>query len=222
MKNFPILFVLLFSGCFALKGKNIIFPRPTATDHMILKPTVDKPLHQLSVCLRSYTDLKREHSLFSMALQGSGKDNTFLIFPKPPNICQVHINHEAITFTVDSEVLDWKHTCVTWDSETGLVQLWINGRPYPRKGAKNRSPIGPEMCVVLGQEQDSLCGGFAAGQSFVGEIRDVHVWDHVLDPESLRRFSTGYDIVGGNIFNWISGATEIKGGVVVLENEESK
>ncbi|KAM3919295.1 jeltraxin-like [Leptodactylus fuscus] len=217
MKNFPILFVLLFSGCFAQKDKIIIFPRQTATDHVILKPTVDKPLKQLSVCLRSYTDLTREHSLLSIAIPGSGKDNAFIIYPKPPNICHVFINQEEITFMVDPEVLAWKHTCVTWDSETGLVQLWINGKKYPRKGTNKGPPIGPEMCVVIGQEQDNMCGGFEVGQSFVGEIRDVHMWSYVLDPQSLRRFSTGYDIVGGNIFNWISGTTEIKGGVLEVE-----
>ncbi|XP_075700997.1 jeltraxin-like isoform X1 [Rhinoderma darwinii] len=219
MKNISILFVL-FSGCFALEGKNIIvFPKQTATDHVILKPTVTQPLKQLTVCLRSYTDLSREHSLCSIATPGSKKDNAFLIFPTPPNSCRVYINQEEIRFKVDPEVLDWKHTCVAWDSETGLLQLWINGKRYPRRITATRSPIGPQMSVILGQDQDSFGGGFDAGQSLVGEMSDVNMWDYVLSSETMKTFSYGYFSLTGNIFSWINGTKEIKGGTVVLEDD---
>ncbi|XP_044128343.1 jeltraxin-like [Bufo gargarizans] len=218
MKKVSIIF-LLFSGCFALQGKNILtFPKQTATDHVILRPTVNQPLNQLTVCLRSYTDLTREHSLFSIAAPGSGKDNTFLIFPNPPNSCSVYINQEEIYFKVDPDVLDWKHTCVAWNFETGLVELWINGKRYPRKGTKKGSPLGPEISVMLGQEQDTYGGGFQSEQSFVGEMRDVHMWDYVLPAKIVKDFCNDYYTMHGNIFNWTNGTHVIKGGAVVLED----
>ncbi|XP_069805492.1 jeltraxin-like [Dendropsophus ebraccatus] len=210
MRNLSIL-VVLFCGCFALKGKKIIFPKQTATDHVILKPTVKEPLKQLTVCLRSYTDLTREHSLLSIATTGSGKDNTFLIYPIPPTSCSVFINGEEVSFRVKDEGLNWKYTCVAWDSETGLVILSINNKQYPIKGVKKGSPIGPEMSVILGQEQDTYGGGFQTGQSFVGEIYDVIMWDHVV-------FTSGYYSNPGNIFNWINGSYVIRGDTVTLNN----
>ncbi|XP_075700636.1 jeltraxin-like [Rhinoderma darwinii] len=201
----------------------IIFPKQTATDHVILKPTVEKPLKQFTVCLRSYSDLGREHSLFSIATPGSGNDNTFIILPRPPNSCAVCINQEEIAFKVDPEVLDWKDTCVAWDSETGLVQLWINGKRYPRRITTTRTPIGPQMSVILGQEQDSFGGGFDAGQSFVGEISDVNMWDYVLSSETMKDFFHGYYYIPGNSFNWFDETYVIKGAPLSLKkNDELK
>ncbi|KAG8560328.1 hypothetical protein GDO81_014922 [Engystomops pustulosus] len=212
MKNFLILFALL-SGCVAFEGKNIIiFPKQTATDHVILTPTLVKPLDQFTICLRSYTDLTQEHAIISIALPGTGNYNAFIIYPKPPNSYYIFINQEEVIFKVDSGVVEWKNTCVTWDSETGLVQLWINGKRYPRKGTKTGSPIGPRMSVVLGQEQDSFGGGFDAKQSFQGEIYDVHMWDYVLPSNTLSIFC--YSDLSGNIFDWKNGTQVRKGGVI--------
>ncbi|XP_071971223.1 C-reactive protein-like isoform X2 [Engystomops pustulosus] len=216
MESFLFLVVLL-SGCFALEGKTIIFPRETATDNVILKHTVSKPLTQLTVCLRSFTELTRNYALFSLATPGTGKDNTFLIFPTSPNTVSIYVNQEEFIFKVDPAALDWRHTCVAWDYETGLLQLNIDGKSYPRKVTKKGSPIGTEMSVILGQEQDTFGGGFETAQSFIGEIREVHVWDWVLPPDAMKSFSHGYWFPHGNIFSWKDGTYEIKGGAVAVE-----
>ncbi|KAM4014542.1 jeltraxin-like [Anomaloglossus baeobatrachus] len=222
MKTIFLLFVI-FHGCFSQGniGKNIIlFPWQTATDHVILKPTVYRPLKQLTVCLRSFTELSRPHSLFSLATPGSTNDNTFLIYPSPPNVYSVYINQEVIQFKVDPEVLAWKHTCVNWDSVTGLLQLWINGKAYPKRVTKTRSPIGPQMSVILGQEQDSYGGKFDVGQSFVGEVCDVNMWDYVLSPAKIAQYFYIYDDdINGNIFGSKNGTYESKGNANVLKNQ---
>ncbi|XP_056402507.1 jeltraxin-like [Hyla sarda] len=215
-----VLLFLIFCGCFSQEdiGRNIIlFPRQTSTDHVILKPIGEKLLEQLTVCLRSYTELIRVHSLFSLATPG--KDNAFLIFQEAPNLCSVHINQEEIAFKVDPGVLDWKHTCVTWDSVTGLLQLWINGKRYPRRVTTSRSPIGPQMSIILGQEQDNLGGGFDAGQSFLGEICDVNMWDYVLPPEAITQYFYFNHNVNMKNSGWINGTYISKGNVIVLKNE---
>ncbi|XP_069806053.1 jeltraxin-like [Dendropsophus ebraccatus] len=214
MKNLCILFVLFF-GCFALEDKNILLPKETATDYVILKPTVQQPLKQLTVCLRTYTELTRPHSLFSMATPGQNK--TVLILPIPPNVCRVYINEEYFIFTVDQEILDWKLTCLTWDSSTGELQLWINGKRYPRRVTITRSPIGPQMSVILGQDQDVYGSRFDATKSFVGEIYDVNMWDYVLSTSNLKLLSKSYKYYG-NIFNWEDGVYELKGDAIILNH----
>lgn len=37
-----------------------------------------------------------------------------------------------------------------------------------------------EAKIILGQEQESFGGYFDAKQSFVGEIWEVSLWDHIL------------------------------------------
>ncbi|XP_072259093.1 C-reactive protein-like [Pyxicephalus adspersus] len=162
--------------------------------------TITKPLQKLSVCLRSYTDLSRPYSLFSIATPG--KDNAFLIYLQPPNICSVYINQAATNIKTDPETLDWRHLCVTWDSDTGMVQLWVNRKLYPRKVSMKGSSIAAEASIILGQDQDSVGGGFVVSQSFVGEISDVHMWDYVLTPEHIPKVISGD--LDGNVINWSS------------------
>ncbi|XP_040203114.1 uncharacterized protein LOC120933786 [Rana temporaria] len=194
-----------------LEDKVFVFPKETNTDHVILRPTITEPLQKVSVCLRSYTDLSRPYTPFSIATPG--KDNAFVIYLQPPNTCSVYINQELTSFRTDSESLDWRHICVTWDSDTGVVQLWVNGKFYPRRGSMKGSSIAAETSIVLGQEQDSFGGKFDEKQSLVGEISDVHMWDYVLTPEDIKIVISGRH--NGNVINWVSLYSEIKGEVLV-------
>ncbi|XP_073479438.1 uncharacterized protein [Aquarana catesbeiana] len=194
-----------------LEGKVFVFPKETDTDYVILRPTITRPLQKVSVCLRSYTDLSRPYTPFSLATPG--KQNAFLIYLQPPNICSVYINQEVTNFKTDLESLDWRHICVTWDSDTGVVQIWVNGKLYPRRVSMKGSSITAETSIVLGQDQDSFGGKFDDKQSLVGEISDVHMWDYVLTPEDIKKVISGEH--NGNVINWISLYFEIKGKVLV-------
>ncbi|KAM5170564.1 LOW QUALITY PROTEIN: uncharacterized protein ACMZJ9_003479 [Mantella aurantiaca] len=209
--------VLVLPKSMQIKNKVFVFPKETNKAHVILRPTTTKSLQKVSVCLRYYTDLSRPYTPFSLATPG--KDNAFLIYFQPPNICTVHINQDAVTIKTDPESLDWRHTCVTWDSYTGIVKLWVNGKLYPRKISMKGSSIAAESSIVLGQEQDSFGGGFDASQSLVGEISDVHMWDYVLNSGDVQKVTSGY--LRGNIINWKSLLYEMRGEVLVQPNNDS-
>ncbi|XP_077327315.1 uncharacterized protein LOC143962145 [Lithobates pipiens] len=194
-----------------LEDKVFLFPKETDTDHVILRPTITEPLQKVSVCLRSYTELSRPYTPFSLATPG--KDNAFVIYLQPPETCSVYINQELTSFKTDSESLEWRHICVTWDSDTGVVQLWVNGKLYPRRVSMKGSSIVAETSIVLGQEQDSFGGKFDEKQSLVGELSDVHMWDYVLTPEDIKKVISGGH--NGNVINWLSLYYEIKGEVLV-------
>ncbi|XP_073493822.1 jeltraxin-like [Phyllobates terribilis] len=219
MKGLFILFCLFFGSCYAEEAADktiMVFPKQSTTDYVTLNAW-GKPLQKITVCLRSYTELTREHSLFSLAMHN--KHNAFLIYPVPPNKISISINNEDIYFIVDPEVLNWKHTCVTWNAATGLLQLWINGKRYPRRVTTSRSAIGPVMSVILGQEQDSFGGGFSAGQSFVGELCDVNMWNYVLSSKDITAYLSNNYNACGNIYNWASGKYIVKGDVSVLHHQ---
>ncbi|XP_075137182.1 jeltraxin-like [Leptodactylus fuscus] len=211
-------FFCLFVGCHVAGASEktiMLFPEPTITDYVILNPT-QKVLKQMTVCLRSYSDLTRDYGLLSIATPD--KDNAFLIYPMPPNNISISINNEDIYFKVDPEVLDWKSSCVTWDSETGLLQLWINGKRYPGRITRTRSPISPQMFVILGQDQDSFGGKFDVAQSFVGEMCDVNMWDYVLPDSLIMAYLYNDNNVNGNTFKWIEGKYRAKGSILVSKN----
>ena len=59
--------------------------------------------------------------------------------------------------------------------------------------------------LVLGQEQDSLGGGFAASQSFQGMLSHVNVWDRMLDPSEIEEMSESClpnERNEGNVYKW--------------------
>ncbi|XP_040203119.1 C-reactive protein-like [Rana temporaria] len=194
-----------------LEGKVFVFPKETDTAHVILRPTITEPLQKVTVCLRSYTDLSRNYCPFSLSTPG--KDNALLIFLLPPNTFLMEINQEGAHFKTDSESLDWRHLFVTWDSDTGVVQLWVNGKFYPRRVIMKGSSIAAKTSIVLGQDQDSFGGGFEASQSLIGEISDVHMWNYALTPGDVQKVVSGD--LHGNVINWRSLVYEIKGEVLI-------
>ena len=71
---------------------------------------------------------------------------------------------------------------------------------------KTGHTIRPGGTLVLGQEQDSVGGGFDADQSFQGMLSNVNVWDRVLTDTQINEMSTsclldeGSD---GNVYKWL-------------------
>ncbi|GAA6227077.1 C-reactive protein-like isoform X1 [Lates japonicus] len=96
----------------------------------------------------------------------------------------------------------WHSICTTWDSASGLVQLWFDGQPSIRKFITSRSNIRGSLIIILGQEQDSHGGGFDIKQSFVGMMTDVHMWDYVLSPCEIHNYVDELNFTPGNVLNW--------------------
>ena len=55
---------------------------------------------------------------------------------------------------------------------------------------------------MLGQDQDSLGGGFDAKQRFIGMMTNVNVWDHVLSTAKIEQMSKSCLSGEGNVYKW--------------------
>ncbi|XP_063766397.1 serum amyloid P-component-like [Eleginops maclovinus] len=181
-----------------LSGKMFTFPEESNTASVRLFPS-RKDFHALTVCLRTITDLKRNHGLFS--LSSSPSHNTFLIFkPESDGIDLYVFDKKATLGGEDYKVNTWHSICSTWDSVTGVVQLWLDNKPSIRKyvgGATIRNPV-----IIIGQEQDAHGGGFDTKQSFVGMMSDVHMWDYTLSASEIRDYMEDRNPTPGNAINW--------------------
>ena len=69
--------------------------------------------------------------------------------------------------------------------------------------------------LVLGQEQDSVGGSFAAGQSFIGEMTGVNIWDHVIKDQEIMRMSKSCLTGEGNVYQWRDFKAHVKGSVQI-------
>ncbi|XP_035989170.1 serum amyloid P-component-like isoform X2 [Fundulus heteroclitus] len=208
--------LLLVTSCAALPqnllDKMFTFPQETNTAHVRLT-TSRQNLGTVTVCFRYFTDLKRAHALFSLALPS--KDNAFLLFKSKLDSLNMWVNNNYATFEgLDFKLNKWHSVCATWDAASGLVQLWLDGKPSNRKFVSSGSNINGPIIITLGQEQDSHGGGFDVKQSFVGMMSDVHMWDHMLSPCEIQEYVDEISFGEGNVLKWNALEFQITGKVL--------
>uniref|UniRef100_A0A8C6TED5 Pentraxin family member n=1 Tax=Neogobius melanostomus TaxID=47308 RepID=A0A8C6TED5_9GOBI len=189
-------------SCFLdMTGKVFTFPRESNTDHVRLNTGYDKSLSVLTICHRSFTDLTRNHALFSLATPSRSNDIMIYYNSAPklvePHFCDAKAGYGGLDYAPNK----WHSMCSTWDSNVGLIQLWFNGQPLTRKLGPG-STITGQPIIILGQDQDSYGGGFDPSQSFVGMMTDVHMWDHEISPCEIQKYMEELIFTPGNVLNW--------------------
>nr|XP_061789610.1 serum amyloid P-component-like [Nerophis lumbriciformis] len=209
--------MVMLASCSAytrdLSGEVFVFPGATKSDHVKLI-TPKTYFSALTICFRFVTDLPRNYSLFSLATPKVYND--FLIFKSKENVISVYVhNAHADFFSIAFLPNTWHTFCATWESEKGIAQLWIDEEPTVKKFVHSGQPISGRPSIVLGQEQDKYGGGFDVSQSFIGEISQLHMWDYVILPHEIRRYTEGNNFAPGNVFNWRNLNFEIVGGSFV-------
>ncbi|XP_031747059.1 C-reactive protein [Xenopus tropicalis] len=218
-----VLWLLLFAGSMAQEDmdRNIfLFPKKSVDDYVVLKPMVTGPLHKLTVCLRSYTEVGNS-ALFTLGTPKSKVLNMFAIFQShiPYSIpfydSSIYINNTQVSITGKAKPLDWNHICVTWDSNTGVLQLWVNGKVSPRAVLQKGFSIDLQDGISLGQMQQYYYPEWDPNASFQGEITDVHMWNKVLPPKLIRQVLRNYIYTSGNVISWKSLHYTIIGDVIV-------
>ncbi|XP_012723067.2 C-reactive protein [Fundulus heteroclitus] len=200
-----LLLLVMMKACAAktqdLSGKMFTFPLESNRAYVKFN-TSRTDFDAVTVCHRSFTDLKRDHILFSIATPSHAND--FLIFWDNTNKeMEVFIRNKKAEFGGrDYKLNTWHSVCTTWDTSTGLVQLWFDGQPSIRKFTSSGSNINGPVIIIVGQEQDSHGGGFDIKQSFVGMMSDVHMWDYVLSPCEMQNYLDELNFTPGNVLNW--------------------
>ncbi|XP_014817386.1 PREDICTED: serum amyloid P-component-like isoform X1 [Calidris pugnax] len=195
-----------------LANKVFVFPQETKDSHVLVRAKPEQPLQNFTVCLWSYTDLTRPHSLFSYATKA--QDNEILLFKPKPSEYRLYVGGKFVTFRVPEGRGDWEHVCASWESATGIAEFWLNGKPWPRKGLQRGYTVGAEAAILLGQEQDAFGGGFDVYNSFSGELADVYLWDVGLSPDKMRSAYQSLRLPPA-LLAWKSLSFELKGDVVV-------
>lgn len=80
---------------------------------------------------------------------------------------------------------------MSWQSSDGQVVLYLDGVEAYSGFVNQGHVIGDGGTVVLGQEQDTVGGGFQDSQAFLGQLSDVRIWDEVRTAEEV---DANYDV----------------------------
>ncbi|MBL4802023.1 MAG: tandem-95 repeat protein [Emcibacter sp.] len=121
--------------------------------------------------------------LVSYAVPSS--DNEFLIFAQSNGQLAVYINSNRIQLDVNSDDLfdgERHDLSISWDSNTGEISVFVDGSLADTATAQAGHPIQAGGTITLGQEQDSVGGGFVSAQEFSGEIHSLQIFSEALNP----------------------------------------
>ncbi|XP_071971241.1 female protein-like isoform X2 [Engystomops pustulosus] len=211
----PALLLMVITGCCAkenLQGASFLFSTTSDTSKVVLKPTITKPLENMTVCLETYTDKVEKSSLFKLVNGSRSQFNLVQL----NGYYSIAIDQSVLYYKGSDETMTWKHICVSWKSSTGVIHFMVNGILFPRKVLRPGFLIDPLVSAVLGQKMDS--GYSHGGTSFVGEIRKVNMWDRALPPEEMESmYITKWKRMRANIINWESVDYEVYGDVFLYK-----
>ncbi|OCT69014.1 C-reactive protein-like [Xenopus laevis] len=221
-----VLWLLLFAGSMAYQDMDrsvFLFPKKSSDDYVLLTPKMTGTLNKFTVCLRSYTDGK-QFALFTVGTVNSQIQNMFVIVQSPSGYFHIYVKNVQVSIPGERDVLEWNHICVTWGN--GVLQLWVNGKVSPRTSLNSGYPIDLQQGISLGQmhlpsrnTHTSLYRYYGSRwdpeASFQGEISDVHMWDEVLPPETIRQVLLNNRDINGNVISWRSLIYTINGDVTV-------
>ncbi|KAL9979164.1 hypothetical protein ACROYT_G016784 [Oculina patagonica] len=112
----------------------------------------------------------------------------------------------------------WRHFCFTWENTNGVYKSYKDGKLEAQgvdfqKGYILRSG----GTVVLGQDQDSIGGGFNTNDAFVGEMIEVNMWGSVLSESDIAAQYENCSIPHGSVLAWPLFKDVVHGQVQVVE-----
>jgi hypothetical protein len=97
--------------------------------------------------------------------------------------CFINVSYRSGILVSDGK---WYHVCITWESSYGVVKAYKDGMLIKSKSPfMPGRPILPYGIWIIGQDQDTLGGGFTLQDAFHGSLIDVNVWDRVLHASEI-------------------------------------
>jgi YD repeat-containing protein len=152
------------------------------TDYVSISPVTSFPTTEITLVYHVKTDkVSNSGSVFSYATAG-GSFNDFLVFDWSSGGLWVYVNGSGVLTGVEYNDGRWHQIVITWRSTDGRLQIHKDGMLVYDGNVAAGYEFTSGGVLILGQNQDSLGGGFQSGQSFLGTLDEVRVFDRVLEP----------------------------------------
>ncbi|KAJ8357600.1 hypothetical protein SKAU_G00203940 [Synaphobranchus kaupii] len=149
---------------------------------------------------------------FSYAVPGQANELVLIEWGNNPMEILINDKVAKLPFLINDG--KWHHICITWSTRDGVWEAFQDG--VMRGNGENLAPYHPikaQGVLVLGQEQDTLGGGFDATQAFVGELANFNIWDKKLSVGEVYNLATcSSKAQMGNVFSWVETGIQIYGG----------
>ena len=108
---------------------------------------------------------------------------------------------------------------MTWDNTEGNYQLYMDGKLTDSGADLMKGFVIPRGgTVVLGQDQDSVGGGFEIIDTFgPGQLTEVNMWSKVLSGSEIAAQYQDCQIPPGSVFAWSQFKNATHGALQVYE-----
>ncbi|KAM6377102.1 neuronal pentraxin-1 [Pluvialis apricaria] len=187
---------------------------PLRTNYMYAKVKKSLPeMYAFSVCMWMKSNASPGMGTpFSYAVPGQANELVLIEWGNNPMEILINDKVAKLPFVINDG--KWHHICVTWTTRDGVWEAYQDGtQTGSGENLAPYHPIKPQGVLVLGQEQDTLGGGFDATQAFVGELAHFNVWDRKLSPGEVYGLATcSTRALAGNVIAWAEANIDIYGG----------
>ncbi|NXI88561.1 NPTX1 protein, partial [Rhipidura dahli] len=187
---------------------------PLRTNYMYAKVKKSLPeMYAFSICMWIKSSASPGMGTpFSYAVPGQANELVLIEWGNNPMEILINDKVAKLPFTINDG--KWHHICVTWTTRDGVWEAYQDGTQTGNgENLAPYHPIKPQGVLVLGQEQDTLGGGFDATQAFVGELAHFNVWDRKLSPGEVYGLATcSSKALAGNVIAWAETNIDIYGG----------
>ncbi|KAM6972832.1 neuronal pentraxin-1-like [Aplochiton taeniatus] len=187
---------------------------PLRTNYMYAKAKRSLPeMYAFTVCLWMKSNASPGVGTpFSYAVPGQANELVLIEWGNNPMEILINDKVAKLPFLINDG--KWHHICITWTTRDGVWEAFQDG--VLRGSGENLAPYHPikaQGVLVLGQEQDTLGGGFDATQAYVGELAHLNMWDRKLTSGEIYNLATcNSKAQPGNVFSWSAANIEIFGG----------
>ncbi|XP_054834308.1 neuronal pentraxin-1 [Eublepharis macularius] len=187
---------------------------PLRTNYMYAKVKKSLPeMYAFTICMWIKSNASPGVGTpFSYAVPGQANELVLIEWGNNPMEILINDKVAKLPFIINDG--KWHHICITWTTRDGVWEAYQDGALQGNgENLAPYHPIKPQGVLVLGQEQDTLGGGFDATQAFVGELAHFNIWDRKLTPGEIYNLATcSTKALSGSVIAWSETNIDIYGG----------
>ncbi|CAH1267495.1 CSMD3 [Branchiostoma lanceolatum] len=197
--------------------KRITFPGPRSTSNYArLGTSLSQDLTGFTLCLHMRTDMSSSSDAGLVSYAVNQEYNELLLFDRGGNGLELYVQGETAVMGTLPVWDGARHViCVTWRSNDGAWQVYADGMlKTTGSGLRVGGKVRSGGTFILAQDQDTVGGGFAANQAFIGELSQVNLWDRVLSPAEVGSDWAAFCNHHGNVIDWATETIQVLGKAV--------
>jgi hypothetical protein len=129
----------------------------------------------------SYATASHDNEL-SLSYQKTASISTLTVGVGMTSLASTYSSFDVAAFDGN-----WHHLALLWRGDTGQASLYLDGAFSSSTTIRANYTIVKGGTLILGQDQDSLGGGFDASQAFQGIVDEMQIWNVLRNASEIAR-----------------------------------